>query len=65
MKHPPGFEYVNPYVKIAGDPPHPADVVVADVPVTSLTDKQTGIRYQLYSQNSLFNVLIPEGAPAP
>jgi len=65
MKHPPGFEYVNPYVKIAGDPPHPADVVVADVPVTSLTDKQTGIRYRLYSQNSLFNVLIPEGAPAP
>jgi Dolichyl-phosphate-mannose-protein mannosyltransferase len=65
MKHPPGFEYVNPFVKIAGDPARPADVVVADLRLTSLTDRQTGVRYRLYSRNSLFNVWLPESDPAP
>jgi hypothetical protein len=65
MHRMPNFEYVNPFVKIAGDPPHPADVVVADVRLTSLIDKQTGVRYRLYSHNSLFNVWLPQNAPSP
>jgi hypothetical protein len=64
MHRMPNFEYVNPHVKIAGYPPRRADVIIADVRLQTLLDKQTGVRYRLYAHNSFFNVLLPEGDPA-
>lgn len=64
MHRMPNFEYVNPHVKIPGYPPHRADVIIADVHFQTLVDKQTGVRYRLYTHNSFFNVLLPEGDPA-
>jgi hypothetical protein len=58
------FEYVNPYVKIAGYEPHVADVIVADVKITRMVDRATGVRYVLCRTNTLFNVLLPEGDSA-
>lgn len=62
--HLPDFEYVNPYVKIAGYAPHHASLIIADVKITSLTDKATGDKYVLYRSNSFFNVLLPPDDPA-
>ena len=61
--HLPNFEYVNPYVKIPGYPPHRADLIVAAVTITSLVDRATGTHYLLYRSNSFFNVLLPQGDP--
>jgi len=60
-RHLPNFEFVNPFVPIAGYQPHRADVVIADPPAESLVDLATGTRYVLYRGNSMFNVLLPQG----
>ena len=61
--HGPSFEYVNPYVKIAGHEPHVADMIVATPTIKDLVDQATGVHYVLFRGNSLFNILLKQSDP--
>ena len=60
----PDFEYINPFVSIAGYQPQRADIVVADIDTKSMVDRATGVHYLLYRACSYFNILLPQGDPA-
>jgi len=63
MGQPARFEYINPFVPIAGVKPHRADLIVTSLDLTSLQDNATGINYVLLRQFRLFNLLAPKSAP--
>ncbi|HEX4055033.1 MAG TPA: glycosyltransferase family 39 protein [Tepidisphaeraceae bacterium] len=60
-RHPPSFEYVNPFCPVRGSVTHRADMVIAYPALTSLTDKATHTHYVLARQYTTFNLLLPEG----
>jgi hypothetical protein len=63
LHHYPNFEYINPFVPIAGYTPHRADMVITEPPLTTLVDRATGTRYVLYRGGPVFNILLRQENP--
>jgi len=64
IRHVPNFEYVNPFVPVAGCKAYRADIIITTPNVAFLVDRATGTKYVRYRVNSLFAVLLPRGDPA-